>query len=224
MGDPHLSEAPVEPQPTCNGASKADVHAILAAGPKIMPDNIADGRKGCDGLINSGKKNDVCGECEGEEMDASVCPPAEGGSEGVQSSSSGAKQSQHGDSEALTTTLVLLSIMVGLMILSMFYCMCCGRSNSHAGTHGDGDEETGQRRSKNKKYIEKAGIKNIKQLPMTPNFWMAEGVNNKTAENRSPRTTTIPVLSVVKKSSAFFVPPPPPARRVPPPPPQVAKK
>merc|ERR1711865_805076 len=56
MGDPDLSEAPVEPQPTCNGASKADVHAILAAGPKIMPDNIADGRKGCDGLINSGKK------------------------------------------------------------------------------------------------------------------------------------------------------------------------
>lgn len=52
-------------KPCPPGGSSANVAAILAAEPSEMPDSIVDGRKGCDGMINSGKMYDVCGICEG---------------------------------------------------------------------------------------------------------------------------------------------------------------
>lgn len=117
MGNPDLSKSD-ETNPTCSGPSKAKVHLLKAAKPRKMPNNIADGRKGCDGMINSGKKRDSCKICGGKMVDTSSCPQ----SNTDEDKAIRKEQEDKGESDTIIVWCAVGSALILFLSLASCYC------------------------------------------------------------------------------------------------------
>lgn len=112
---------------TCS-ASDSDTALIHAASPTVVFAWMADGRSGCDGVVNSGAREDACGVCDGD-GDRSGC------------------SAEDEDEAGCTGSAVPLVILVlGLLVLAVsvaacvYKRVCCGMSAKERETSASAKE------------------------------------------------------------------------------------
>lgn len=166
------------------GGSAADVEAIRAAEPTEMPDSFVDGRKGCDGMINSGKTYDVCGICDGPGS-GKECDRTTSSSEAAQR-----KREVDAESDGIIATVCVL----GAICLSIGMYLIWNKNDA---TPRDGMEGNQTR----------ALTKEKKKMQTQVMVAMPE----KQQKSESPFTSvTVSVLPAASSRKARPKPPPPP--------------
>lgn len=188
-----LSTTETDAKPCPAGGSSANVEAILAAGPIEMPDSIVDGRKGCDGMINSGKRYDTCGVCDG---------PSKGKECDSSSASDAIRRQREVDAES--NGIVITVCVLGAICLSIGVYLIWTNKAARPSNDGDALHSKGLRKTAELGMVQRKEVEGVVIVPVKePSCGAGSDVSFTRVVISAPSETSM-------KSTRPQVPPPPP--------------